>query len=154
MDVAGGDAGEHEPLDAIRVAGGVLERDQAAHGGAEQRRPLQLERVAERLEVRDPGVQRPLLRRAPVAPAGAARVEIDHLRHLGQRRADVPLVEGVVDPRRGRQENHGRALAHPRAGGRQRRAVDVEEELGAVDRELHDIPSAALTSSRKTRSSS
>ena len=71
-----------------------------------------------------------------------------------QRRAERPLVEGVVDPGRGRQEDDGRALAHPRARGRQLRAVDVEEELDAVDGDLHESLSSGLTSSRKRRSSS
>ena len=152
--VAGDGADEHEPVDEVRASGRVLDRDHAADPGAEQDRALQLELLAERGQVGGPRVERPVLGRAPVAPARAAQVEVDHLYVLRERRPEVVLVERVVHPRARRQQDHRRAVAHPGAVGPDLRALDVEEELDSVDGDLHVRVSSAWMSSRKSRMSS
>ena len=152
--VAGDGADEHEPVDEVRASGRMLDRDHAADPGAEQDRPQQLELLAERGQVGGPRVERPVLRRAPIAASRAAHVEVDHLHVLGERRPEVVLVQRMIHPRTGRKQDHCRAVAHPGAVRPDLGALDVEEELDPVDGDFHVRVSSAWMSSRKILMSS
>ena len=100
--------------------------------------------VAEGFEVVDPGLDRPVLGRAPVAPAGPAEVEIDDLCDVGERRPDVLLVEGVVGAGAGVEQDDRRPVAHPRPVRRELDPVDVEEQIDSPDRDLHSSSVSGL----------
>lgn len=63
-------------------------------------------------------------------------IPIDHLSHLGQRRKRR-LVARVVSAGAAMQQQQRRGFGHDIAGGTQSKPLDIEEEVNAVDENLH-----------------
>ena len=103
------------------------------------------------MHVLGPGIEVPVLGARTAAASGSTHVEVDDLGHLGELGTDMILVEGVIGPRPGVQEQHDRPLAHVGAVRHDLRPLDVEEQLDVSQVDLH---AASLPSSAKRMTSS
>ena len=128
---------QRECTRVVRMARRVLERDHRAEAEAEDDRPLDPQRIAERTDIVGPALEPVLLGRTLVAPAAAAHVQVDDLRTGGEPGPDLHFERVVVESRPRVEEHHGRPLPHPRALGHQLRSLDVEEEADVVDLNAH-----------------
>ena len=72
---------------------------------------------------------------AAVAPV----VQVNQLSHIAQGRP-LGAVVGMVSARAAMQEQHRRALAHAGPVRHQLRPFNIEEELNAIDKNMHKEP--------------
>ncbi len=127
----------------LGMARGVRERDHAAERHAEHDRALDSERLAEGVYVVGPLRERPRLRRAGIAAAVAAMVEIDDLGDIGQGGVGR-LVNRMVEAGAAMKQEERRLFPHRRAVGDEFRALDIEEQPHAVHRHVHEQASLDL----------
>jgi hypothetical protein len=122
------------------VPRGIGLRDHAAEGVAQHNGLLDADRVAEGANVVAPLRQVPVRRVAMLAAPVAAVVEIDELGDICEM-GKGGLEGGMVTARAAVQQQDSGALAHIRTVGDEFRAVNIEEEAGVVDGDMHGFRS-------------
>ena len=119
------------------MPGGIGHGDNSAERRAIDDGSDDTQGIAERPDVIGPLIERPELFRTSIAPTVSPVIQIDHLSHLGQRRKRR-LVARVVGAGATMQQQQQRwRFGHDIAGGTQSKPLDVEEEVNAVDEDLH-----------------
>ena len=121
----------------VGVSDPVREGDEPAHRMAQDDRPRDPERVAERADIVGAHLEGPVRGIVAARPTVVAQVEVDDLGELGQPRRVRLEVGVVVAARPAVETDDGRPLAHPRAVGDERRPLDIEPEVRPVDRDPH-----------------
>ncbi len=128
---------QDEPACVARMPRAVEKDDPAAHRVAEDDRPYDSDRVAERADVVSAELVAPVLRISPLRPTMTAQVEVDHLRHIREA-CEVGLEVGVVvAPGPAVDEDDGRSLSHLVPVRDDERAVDVVPEPRSVHVDVH-----------------
>ena len=137
----------------VRVAEGVVERNEPAERAAEDDGVLDSESLAKGDYVVGPSVEIPVARIASVAAPVSTVIVVDDLCDSSQRREEVLLERRVIDTRSTVKHQERRPLAHALSVDHEAGSVDVDVQLQLADRDAHlrDSLFALLESSQSGR---
>nr|WP_244496521.1 hypothetical protein [Methylobacterium indicum] len=128
----GGGAHQGKLARMVGMARRIRLGDEPAPRHPEHDRPDETEGIAQALHVVAPLGERPGGAVTVLAPAVAALIDIDHLRHVAQA-GEQGLEAAMVEARTAMEEKQGRLLPHGVALGHQPGILHVDEQANAVD---------------------
>mmetsp|Transcript_27666 Transcript_27666/g.51412 ORF Transcript_27666/g.51412 Transcript_27666/m.51412 type:complete len:348 (+) Transcript_27666:988-2031(+) len=129
-------AGQDQRTDMIGMPGGIGLRDIAAERRAIDNGLLDLQYVAKPTDIIAPLGQGPSGWVAVIRPPVAPMIDIDHLTDVAEL-AEPGFEDRVVGPGPAMQHDKGGFCSHDRTVGDEARALDVEIEFYAIDRDPH-----------------